>query len=305
MKNKSKILKFFLISLLALSFFININLKAQSKIEGVTVSPANFEFNLNNNQAKEFEFLLTNKEDSQINVGLNEAELIENNFVILEQTWIDFDLKQFSMNPNSKVLVKSTITLTDGTASGEYKRFILVNITSIRDSNVLLSIPIPITIINGSLPKKGFDLSPITITSKITLQNKVDFQFKVLPLESSIKPLININILNPSGEIVLSKTLNESLLEYSNTQQFNLNQEFVDINNTSIGQYSIEVLATDTLSGVSKIQKATFFYINPFLIFLIVIIVLTILASFKLKKILRTNKRTNLKNKSKKIGLKK
>ena len=199
------------------------------------------------------------------------------------------------------------INIPSGAPSGSFEPLIMVEVQDTNPANnyngtlIKTTIPFKVSI---NIPEENKIDSQTIINifetdNKVVFSNSIGFMIEIKNNSEKFdsKPLINFQIVNPSNEIVAQEVMNESLskLNPGETYSKKLNIEFSSTRIFDLGQFTAELLVTDTTTNTSQIKKINFIYIPYFFLMILLIIVIFILV-FTYLLIERKQSRKNIRN---------
>ena len=282
---------------------------------GISLSPTSTDFKVKTGQEYRGRFTLKNNELSDLEVEFKEGTI--DNGIIINETdldWFRIDNSDKFIKANSELLVNYTLKVPENVESGSYFKAIVVKFIDSEQTSTSfnLAIQFSVNIYVESLFNNvlGTTITELNSTDKLIFQNKIDLNLVISNASKSnySKPLINITIINPVGRIVYTSVLNESLSILKDSNNYVINARWPNTDILDLGQYTAQVLVTDTITNKSSVQKYTFFNLNYVYIILIIFVLIAYILLIKfvrgLIQIIRVNKdETN--SDSKYIGLKK
>lgn len=235
--------------------------------QGITLTPISADIKLKIEQEYKGSFTIRNNEQNNLNVEFKEADL--NDGEVTNESnlyWFSIDSTKHILDANSDLQVEYTVKIPTDTTPGRYSKAILIKLvnTSEGESTFNLSLTYGVNIYVESLfnNELGTRIKEFYSDSKLIFENKVDLNLNVENASGFSKPLINLNIINPSGKIVYTTVLNESLQTLREQKTYKVTASWPNINLFDIGPYTAQALVTDTLTGKTSVNKTTFFNLN-------------------------------------------
>lgn len=235
--------------------------------QGITLAPISADIKLKVEQEYKGSFTIRNNEQNNLNIEFKEADL--NDGQVTNESnlyWFSVDSTKHILDANSDLQVEYTVKIPADTTPGRYSKAILIKLvnTSEGESTFNLSLTYAVNIYVESLfnNELGTRIKEFYSDSKLIFENKVDLNLNVENASGFSKPLINLNIINPSGKIVYTTVLNESLQTLREQKTYKVIASWPNINLFDIGPYTAQALVTDTLTGKTSVNKITFFNLN-------------------------------------------
>ena len=280
----------FTIFILLIGSFCSVNLKADVN-QGITLTPTGIDVSLKTEQEFSGFFTIRNNESQDLALEIKEADM--NNGLITNQQ----DLDWFVVNTipgviaaNSELNIEYSLKVPANVASNSYTKAIVVKFISVSEklSSFNLSMPYVANIYVQSLfnSETGTIISEFYADTKFVFENRIDISLKVANATNSAfsRPLINISIINPTGNIVYSSVLNESLSLLKESKNYKINTDWPNINLLDLGQYTAQVLVTDTITNKATVQSFTFLNLNYLYLILILVTIVGALLLLKFAK---------------------
>lgn len=235
--------------------------------QGITLAPISADIKLKVEQEYKGSFTIRNNEQNNLNIEFKEADLNDGQFTNESNLyWFSIDSTKHILDANSDLQVEYTVKIPTDTTPGRYSKAILIKLvnTSEGESTFNLSLTYAVNIYVESLfnNELGTKIKEFYSDSKLIFENKVDLNLNVENASGFSKPLINLNIINPSGKIVYTTVLNESLQTLREQKTYKVTASWPNINLFDIGPYTAQALVTDTLTGKTSVNKITFFNLN-------------------------------------------
>lgn len=275
----------------------------------VSISPLYSDIKLKQEEVYNGFFNIKNSTEYKLTLEISEKDIINSSITESNSKWVSISEINQIIDSGEDQRIEFTLNIPRETNPGVYYKYIQVNF--INENNSLLSYTLGynLNIIIDSLFTKDFGntISSINVNQKLLIEEsqKLYLTINNASPNTFTRPLVNINLLSPTGVMVNSKVLNDSLsiLDAPNMYEIEL-----DIPNTgifNIGQYTIQILVTDTLSGKSIYKNLTFFYIGKsyLIIFLVTLVAAILIIKFWKNFIKIISSDSNLQDKV--IGIKK
>lgn len=280
------------------------SIKAQST--GVQITPIGTDINVKTTQQISGRFEIVNKENIEIEVSFKEQEFINNQFIEPSKNWVSIKVNnRTKILPGKTLQVNYNLLIPEDTPKGVYNRLIISKFQT-NEGNINLEIPYSLNIFVDSTFSSdlGIKINKFSVNNKIELDNNFEITLEIDNKGDNqvSKPIININIVNPSGKIIYTKVLNESLAPLYRATSYKITPNLPLSELTTVGQYKVDVLVTDTLSNKSILQSITFNYINYLFILIIVISIVFVLIFLR---VIKKTKSKQVKKTSSVIGQKK
>lgn len=235
--------------------------------QGITLAPISADIKLKVEQEYKGSFTIRNNEQNNLNIEFKEADL--NDGQVTNESnlyWFSIDSTKHILDANSDLQVEYTVKIPTDTTPGRYSKAILIKLvnTSEGESTFNLSLTYAVNIYVESLfnNELGTRIKEFYSDSKLIFENKVNLNLNVENASGFSKPLINLNIINPSGKIVYTTVLNESLQTLREQKTYKVTASWPNINLFDIGPYTAQALVTDTLTGKTSVNRITFFNLN-------------------------------------------
>jgi len=272
------------ILLIIFSFSIKQSLYAQENT-GISISPTSLELKIKTEQEYNGSFVLTNNETSSFSLKFKEGTKSEDSFTSSELEWFKVDNSPSILPANSDIIINFSIFVPKETFEGIYTKVLLAELYSgdTTDATIInIAMPFQAYIVVDSLfaGQTGVVIKKFE-TNKLIFDNNINLKIVVGNADEKnlTKPIGNLNIINPIGSIVYTSVLNESLAALTKDKLYEINTTLPNAGLTDIGQYTVQVLFTDSLSTKSSSAKLTFFSINKlYVIIILVSIIITIMS---------------------------
>lgn len=234
---------------------------------GITLTPISADIKLKVEQEYKGSFTIRNNEQNNLNIEFKEADIQEGSTINESDLyWFNVASTNYNLSANSDLQVEYTVKVPADATPGSYSKAILIKLinTSEGESTFNLSLTYAVNIYVESLFNNEFGtrIKEFYSDSKIIFENKVDLNLGIENASGFSKPLINLNIINPSGKIVYTTVLNESLQTLREQKAYKVSASWPNINLLDIGPYTAQALVTDTLTGKTSVSRITFFNLN-------------------------------------------
>lgn len=287
------------IAIFILGIFSSSKILAQEN-SGVTISPVGIDIRVRSEENYTGSYTITNNESADFNLNFFEGDILDQDINQHDLEWFKLDSKPNLLPAETTIEVKYSISVPKDTSEGVHNKLLLAELTSVVDgdyTSIALILPFRVNIIIDSLfaGTGGVVIKDFNVRNKLLFSNQVNLDFVVANEEGSSmsRPIGNLNIINPSGQIVFSTVLNDSLASLTEEQSYNIEATLPSLGVSDIGQYTAQVLFTDSITNKSSSQKITFVIVNKIYIVISLIFAILVLVFVKfnseLRKIVRFN----------------
>ena len=297
--------RFLTIALLIIFLFPFEKLKAES---GLLITPAVNNLNLKPGETYTGSFKLINNNEFKVTLEvtkglINDDDSISiDNFTNSSIDWIKLDTSSVEINSLKDRNFNYSITVPADTQEGYFRPMFVFKLIASQDESgaitsltQLLPFQFNIFVSESGVYNGNLVIKSVAPGKKILVGNDQTINFNVVNSSNSpAKPLIRIQIVAPNGDIVFQSVQNESLSTLTKDKALT---GIVDASsgfneNSSMGRYSIEVLAKDTLTGKSVTERVYFWFVPQNIILIAaLILVLLILLSIFIWKLKRSSKK--------------
>lgn len=305
----SIVFSYFRISLI-LSFvscllFLPTSIKAQTT--GIEVTPASGEIVVTPGDSFSGTYVYRNNESSaivgKISVGeIINGELFDDINKIDVEEWFKFDNTEVSILSGEQQEINFTVTVPLNVTMKTYEILILLNVTSdvsdSGESNLGQNLKVPYSIrltINEESRYDGLvTVTKLDVKTPIVFDGNINIDVEMQNISGSItKPLGRFQVISLGGNQIFQEVINEQLdiLNSKETKAQNISFKIDPSDIKILGQYKVQFLIIDTLTGISEIREANIFIISwPFVLAGLVIFSVIYTIVYISRKSLRKNK---------------
>lgn len=302
---------------LLLGLILPIKIHAQQN-EGVTVSPVGIDVNIKPEEIFNNSYSIINNKEVDFNIRFKEGT-VDQTINAGDLEWFKLNKEAILLPASSSIDVNFRILVPKGTPEGVYNKILLAELYTDSNSEIIsLSIPFKVNIIIDSLfaGTGGVEIKDFNVENKLLLDNYVNLNFTVVNDSGSslTRPIGNLNIINPTGTIVYSTVINESLHSLTNSKSYNIQTTLPSIGLSDVGQYTAQLLLTDSITNKSTSERITFVVVNKiylviFFVFIVLVLIFTKFRSglfeiIKVNKSYKANKSIGNKKPEKKVSSK-
>ncbi len=281
--------------------------KPLSAETGLQISPAVNDLIAKPGEAYVGSFTIKNKNEYNISLepqkGLldNQSNIQLENFSNASTEWIKLDGPETILNSQKEVTYNYSVNIPQDSQEGFYRpMFIFKLLAEQTESGTttslteLLPFQFNIFVSESGVYNGNIEIRKLGISSSVLVGTQQNIDFSIMNTSSSpSKPLIRIQVVSPSSDIIYQTVQNENLSavykDQSLANTLNISSAFKP--DSKIGRYTVELISVDTLTSKTTSRKVAFWYIPQEVIYLILIILfLLIIFAFIVKKIRRNAK---------------